>query len=257
MSTILFEVKENVAIITLNRPEKFNAFNRAMALLLQTKLDNCVADKNIRSIYINAAGKAFSSGQDLTEASGHTLDIEKAVTEHYNPIITRLRTIDLPVVCAVNGAAAGAGANIALSADIVVAAESAFFTQAFSKIGLIPDCGGTFILPRLIGFQKATALMMLGDKITAEEAEKLGMIYKVFPDENFADESMRIAIMLSKLPTKALAYTKQALNASINNSLEQQLNLEAQLQTKAAQTNDFKEGVMAFLEKRLPEFKGE
>jgi 2-(1,2-epoxy-1,2-dihydrophenyl)acetyl-CoA isomerase len=257
MPTILFEVKENVAIITLNRPEKFNAFNREMALLLQSKLDDCAADKNIRAIYITATGKAFSSGQDLTEATSGTLDIEKAVTENYNPIVTKIRTIDLPVVCAVNGAAAGAGANIALCGDIVVAAESAFFTQAFSKIGLIPDCSGTFILPRLIGFQKATALMMLGDKVTATEAEKLGMIYKVFPDESFIDESIKIAIMLSRLPTKALAYTKQALNASINNSLEQQLIIESQLQTKAAQTSDFKEGIAAFLEKRLPQFKGE
>jgi 2-(1,2-epoxy-1,2-dihydrophenyl)acetyl-CoA isomerase len=258
MDTVLFEIKNNVAILTLNRPEKFNAFNREMALRLQKLLDDCSADKNIRAVYITATGKAFSSGQDITELTGENkTDIEKAVTECYNPIITKIRTIEKPVVCAVNGVAAGAGANIALCADIVVAAESALFTQAFSKIGLIPDSGGTFILPRLIGFQKASALMLLGDKINAVDAEKLGMIYKAFPDETFVEESMKIAITLSKLPTKALAYTKQALNLSFNNSLEQQLHVEDQLQYAAANTHDFKEGINAFLERRLPEFKGE
>jgi 2-(1,2-epoxy-1,2-dihydrophenyl)acetyl-CoA isomerase len=257
METILFEIKDTVAVITLNRPEKFNAFNREMALLLQKRLDDCAADKNIRAVYITATGKAFSSGQDISELVGGTASIEKAVSECYNPIIIKIRTIDKPVVCAVNGVAAGAGANIALCADIVVAAESALFTQAFSKIGLIPDCGGTFFLPRLIGFQKASTLMMMGDKINAAEAERLGMIYKVFPDETFVDESMKIAVALSKLPTKALAYTKQALNLSLNNSLEQQLHVEDQLQYASANTHDFKEGIKSFLEKRLPQFKGE
>jgi len=258
MDTILFEIKDSVAILTLNRPEKFNAFNREMALLLQKRLDNCANDKNIRSVYITATGKAFSSGQDITELVGGDIStIEKAVSECYNPIISKIRNIEKPVVCAVNGVAAGAGANIALCADVVVAAESALFTQAFSKIGLIPDCGGTFILPRLIGLQKASALMMLGDKISAVDAEKLGMIYKVFPDEIFVEESMKVAITLSKLPTKALAYTKQALNLSLHHSLEQQLHVEDQLQYAAANTGDFKEGIKAFLEKRLPVFKGE
>ena len=258
MDTILFEIKDNVAILTLNRPEKFNAFNREMALLLQKRLDDCANDKDIRAVYITATGKAFSSGQDITElVGGETATIEKAVSECYNPIITKIRNIEKPVICAVNGVAAGAGTNIALCADVVVAAESALFTQAFSKIGLIPDCGGTFILPRLIGFQKASALMMLGDKISAVDAEKLGMIYKVFPDEIFLEESMKAAIILSKLPTKALAYTKQALNLSLSHSLEQQLHVEDQLQYAAANTSDFKEGIKAFLEKRLPVFKGE
>ena len=258
MDSVLFKIKDNVAVITLNRPEKFNAFNREMALLLQKKLDDCSTDKNIRAVYITATGRAFSSGQDITELkNGDISVIEKVVSECYNPIILKIRAIEKPVVCAVNGVAAGAGANIALAGDIVVAAESALFTQAFSKIGLIPDCGGTFILPRLIGFQKASALMMLGDKINAAEAEKLGMIYKVFQDETFADESMKIAIALAKLPTKALAYTKQALNLSINNSLEQQLQVEDKLQYAAANTLDFKEGITAFMEKRLPVFKGE
>ncbi len=258
MSTILLEIKENVAIIRLNRPEKFNAFNRETALLLQQVLDDCAADKNVRAIYLTGNGKAFCAGQDLGELAGESPPgFEVILAEHYNPILLRIRNIEKPVVCAVNGVAAGAGANIALCCDVVVATEAATFIQAFSKIGLIPDSGGTFTLPRLVGFQKASALMMLGDKVTATEAERMGMIYKVFTDESFAEESMKIAVMLSQMPTKGLAYTKQALNASLTNSLEQQLNTEDKLQFAAAHTYDYNEGVAAFLEKRAPIFKGE
>lgn len=258
MSSILFEIKNSVAIITLNRPEKFNSFNREMALLLQKILDDCAAEKSIRAIYLTGNGKAFCAGQDLTELTGiDSPGFEVILAEHYNPIVSRIRAIEKPVVCAVNGVAAGAGANIALCCDIVVATASASFIQAFSKIGLIPDSGGTFILPRLIGFQKATALMMLGDKIAAAEAERMGMIYKVFEDEFFSDESLKIARNLSKMPTKGLAFTKLALNASLNNSFEEQLNIENELQYKASQTADCKEGTSAFLEKRIPVFKGE
>jgi 2-(1,2-epoxy-1,2-dihydrophenyl)acetyl-CoA isomerase len=257
MSTVLFDIKDAVAILTLHRPEKFNAFNREMALLLQKLLDDCAANKKIRAICITSTGKAFSSGQDITELIGDSIaNVEKAITECYNPIINKIRTIEKPILCAVNGVAAGAGANIALCADVVVAAQSALFVQAFSKIGLIPDCGGTFILPRLIGFQKASALMMLGEKINAADAERIGMIYKVFPDEIFIEESIKIAIVLSQLPTKALAYTKQALNLSFSNSLEQQLHVEDQLQYAAAHTFDYAEGIKAFIEKRQPVFKG-
>lgn len=257
MSYILLEIRNNVGIITFNRPEKFHAFDREMTLLFQSKLDECAADPAIRSIYITGSGKAFSSGQDLSEVTGeNSPGFEKIVSEHYNPIITRIRNIPKPVICAVNGVAAGAAANIALCCDIVVASASACFIQAFTKIGLIPDSGGTYTLPRLIGFQKASALMMLADKISAEEAEKLGMIYKVFPDDQFAEESMKIALKAAQMATQAIALTKEALNASFNNSLEQQLALEDKLQFKAGNTKDYKEGVQAFLEKRSPVFNG-
>ena len=258
MPSILFEIKNSLAFITLNRPEKFNSFNREMALLLQKTLGDCAADKTIRAIYLTGTGKAFCAGQDLGELTGENAPgFEVILAEHYNPIITSIRTIDKPIVCAVNGVAAGAGANIALCCDVVIAKASATFIQAFSKIGLIPDSGGTFTLPRLIGFQKASALMMLGDKVSADEAEKMGMIYKVFNEEVFEEESIKIATTLSQMPTKSLAYTKQALNASLDNSLAVQLQKEDELQYKAAHTADYKEGVAAFIEKRLPVFKGE
>lgn len=258
MSSILFEIKESVAVITLNRPDKFNSFNREMALLLQDKLDECATNESIRAIYLTGTGKAFCAGQDLGELTGDNAPgFKEILAEHYNPIVTRIRYIKKPVVCAVNGVAAGAGANIALACDIVTATQSASFIQAFSKIGLIPDSGGTYTLPRLIGWQKASALMMLGDKVSAQEAQQLGMIYKSFPDENFLDESMKIAVTLSQMPTKGLAYTKEALNASFSNNFEQQLVKEDELQQKAAGTYDYKEGVQSFIEKRKPIFKGE
>ena len=258
MSFILFEIKDDVGCITLNRPEKLNSFNREMALLMQDSLDQCKKNKSVRSIFITGAGKAFSAGQDLAEVvdpSGPGM--KRILSEHYNPIVSRIRKLEKPVVSAVNGVAAGAGANIALCCDVVVAAQSASFIQAFSKIGLIPDSGGTHTLPRLIGWQKASAIMMLGDKIPASEAERIGMVYKVFPDEMFAEDSFKLASQLSKMPTKALAYTKQALNLSINNSFEEQLHDEDVIQQRAAQTHDYKEGVQAFIEKRTATFKGE
>jgi 2-(1,2-epoxy-1,2-dihydrophenyl)acetyl-CoA isomerase len=257
MNSVLFEKKGQLAVITLNRPEKYNAFNRDMALLLQKLLDECSVDDSIRAVYLSGAGKAFCSGQDLAEVSGPAaIPIKTILSEHYNPIVSRLRQIPKPVVCAVNGVAAGAGANIALACDVVVAHESASFIQAFSKIGLIPDSGGTYTLPRLIGFQRASALMMLGDKVSAAEAERMGMVYRVYAAGEFAASSIALAETLAAMPTKGLAYTKEALNKALNHTLAQQLELEAQLQIAAAQTADHAEGVAAFMEKRAPVFTG-
>lgn len=258
MSSILFEIKDSVAFITLNRPDKFNSFNREMVLLMQAKLDEAASLPEVRCVYITGSGKAFSAGQDLGELIGeNAIGIDKILSEHYNPIVKRIRNMPKPVVAAVNGVAAGAGANIALCCDVVVAAASASFIQAFSKIGLIPDSGGTFFLPRLIGWQKASALAMLGDKVSATDADKMGMLYKVFEDTEFEAAAKKIATTLAQMPTKGLAFTKHALNYSGSNNLEEQLLLEDDLQQKAAKTADYAEGVNAFLEKRVPVFKGE
>lgn len=257
MSSILLHISDSVAYITLNRPDKLNSFNREMALLLQQILDDCAVDDSIRCIYITGAGKGFCAGQDLVEVvDPNGPGMQKILSEHYNPIVERIRNIQKPVVVAVNGVAAGAGANIAFAGDVVVSINTANFIQAFSKIGLIPDSGGTFILPRLIGFQKASALMMLGDKISATDALQMGMLYKVFDENNFEAEGKKIATTLAQMPTKALAYIKQALNSSATNNITQQLALEDELQQKAADTADFKEGVAAFLEKRNPVYQG-
>ncbi|MEO9144035.1 MAG: enoyl-CoA hydratase-related protein [Ginsengibacter sp.] len=258
MPSILFEIKDSIAFITLNRPEKYNAFNREMALLFQEKLDECEKNISVRCVYITGAGKAFCAGQDLAEvADPNGPGMEKILSEHYNPIVRRIRNLSKPILAVVNGVAAGAGANIALCCDVVISSESASFIQAFSKIGLIPDSSGTYFLPRLIGFQKASALMMLGDKISAGDAEKMGMIYRYFPDEFFFIEAEKIATTLSQLPTRGLAFTKQALNKSSEQNFEEQLKTEDALQQKAALTNDFKEGVAAFIEKRKANFKGD
>jgi 2-(1,2-epoxy-1,2-dihydrophenyl)acetyl-CoA isomerase len=243
--------------IRLNRADKFNSFIREMALDLQEALDEAAKDDSLRAVRIIGIGRAFCAGQDLAEATDpNGPALSKIVSEHYNPIITRMRELKLPIVCAVNGVAAGAGANIALAGDVVVASKSASFIQAFSKIGLIPDSGGTYTLPRLIGMQKASALMMLGDKVSAEEAERMGMIYKVLDDEGFDENSMAIAQTLAHMPTMGLVYTKLALNHSMQNDLRKQLELEDELQTRAGQTEDYQEGTSAFLQKRRPKFKG-
>jgi len=256
MSSVLFEIKNGVAYITLNRPEKFNSFNREMALRMQGHLDECASVPDVRCVYITGSGKAFCAGQDISELVGENkIEISQILSEHYNPIVKRIRNLPKPVVAAVNGVAAGAGANIALCCDVVVATASASFIQAFSKIGLIPDSGGTYTLPRLIGWQKASALMMTGDKVSATDAERMGMIYKVF-DDGFEEESKKIATTLSQMPTKGLAFTKHALNHSFHNNWEEQLLLEDEYQQKAAKTFDYAEGINSFLEKRIPVFKG-
>jgi 2-(1,2-epoxy-1,2-dihydrophenyl)acetyl-CoA isomerase len=255
---IQYQVQEGVAIITLNRPEKYHSFIRPMAIELQHALDNAGNDKNVRCILLTASGKAFCAGQDLSEAiDPQGPGIETIVEENYNATIKRLRFIEKPIVCAVNGIAAGAGANIALACDIVIAAQSAAFSQAFSKIGLIPDSGGTYILPRLIGWQRAAALMFTGEKVMAEDAEKMGMIYKSVPDDQLTIFSLNFAKQLAQMPTVGLGLTKRLLNESMHNSLSVQLSREGAVQAEAAKTFDHQEGVKAFLEKRQPIFKGE
>ncbi len=258
MSTIIFEKIGNVAKITFNRPEVYNSFNREMSMEFQQILDECGTDPEVRAIYLTGAGKAFCAGQDLQEVvSDDAPSLQVILEEHFNPIVKRIRAIEKPVIGAVNGVAAGAGANFALACDITVAQKSALFIQAFSKIGLIPDSGGTYFLPRLIGRQRAAALMMLGEKVTAEDAVTMGMIYKAFPDKSFPKESWAIAETLSQMPTKALGLTKRALNYSPEKDLDNQLDIEDTLQQEAGMTEDFREGVQAFIEKRKPNFKGQ
>lgn len=255
---ILWSVENGVARITLNRPSVFNSMHHAMRQEVLTALDLCRNEDGIRAVYLTGAGRAFCAGQDLQEVvdpNGPAL--HDILASGYNPMVRAIRHLEKPVVCAVNGVAAGAGANIAFACDITVAAASASFTQAFSKIGLIPDSGGTWTLPRLVGLQRATALMMLSDKISAEEAAAMGLIWKVFPDDIFATESLRIAETLAQMPTRALGMTKRALNRAFSNDFNAQLALEDDLQTQAGQTHDYQEGVAAFLEKRKPVFRGE
>lgn len=258
MSFIISEVENAVLKIKLNRPDKFNSFNREMALQLQDALKEAAEDKEIRAIYLTAEGKAFCAGQDLAEAvDPQGPGIKKIVEEHYNPIVKLIRNTEKPIVCGVNGVAAGAGANIALACDVVIANESASFIQAFSKIGLIPDSGGTFFLPRMVGFQRASALMMLGDKVTAPEALTYGMIYKMVGSAELDMIGMQLATTLAAMPTKAIGLTKRLLNESMTNNYEQQLHREGVVQVEAANSYDYNEGVSAFLEKRKPAFKGE
>lgn len=255
--SILFSIEGNVAKITLNRPAVFNSFNREMALSMQAYLDECATNQEIRAVYLTGNGKAFSAGQDIQELMGdNPPELSTILSQHYNPIVKRIRALEKPVVCAINGVVAGAGANIALACDITVAIEHASFIQAFSKIGLIPDSGGTYFLPRIIGRQKATALMMLGDKVSAKDAEEMGMIYKVFSAEDFEEASYKIAQKLSQMPTKGLGLTKRALNHSLTNDLDTQLAIEEHLQVEASETEDYKEGIAAFVEKRKPTFTG-
>jgi 2-(1,2-epoxy-1,2-dihydrophenyl)acetyl-CoA isomerase len=256
MSSILFEIQNQVALITLNRPDKYNAFHREMALALQEKLDQC-ADPAIRAVVLTGAGKAFCAGQDLGEAiDPQGPGMQRILKEHYNPIVERIRALKKPVLAAVHGAAAGAGANIALCCDLCFAATNATFIQAFSKIGLVPDSGGSYFLPRLIGLQRATGLMMLGDKVTGAEAAQMGMIWKAVDEADLLTTTLETAQQLAALPTQALALIKELLSNSATQTLPAQLALEDQLQQQAASTADFKEGVAAFLEKRKPRFNG-
>lgn len=249
MPAVLKEIKHGVAIVKLNREDKINAINREMALSLQDILKECEQDESVKAIYLTGSGKSFCAGQDLAEASDITM-MDKILSEQLNPLVSLIRKLNKPVVAAVKGVAAGAGASIALCCDIVVASSSASFVQAFSKIGLIPDSGATHILPRLVGWQRAAAYMMMAEKVSGGEAEKVGMIYKVFPDEVFDEESFKIALALAQMPSKALALTKDALNRSVTNNFEDQLKAEESLQMVAGRTREFAERIGAFLQKK-------
>ncbi len=257
MNTIELQVEKHVHIIKLNRPEKFNSFNAAMAKALLQHLDASEQDPTCRCIVLTGNGKAFCAGQDLSEAiDPHGPGIDHIVKAHYNPIILKLRQIKKPIIAMVNGVAAGAGANIALACDFIIASTQASFIQAFSKIGLIPDSGGTFTLPRIIGMQRASALMMTGDKLSGTEAVQWGLAYKCFDEAEFNAQGLALAQKLAAMPTIALAETKRLLNESWSQPLDMQLEAERQAQNFCSQTLDHQEGVNAFLEKRNPEFKG-
>lgn len=259
-SSILFEARQGVARITLNRPEVLNSFNGPMALELQRVLADVARDDGVRAVYLTGAGRAFSAGQDLAEAApqmGAGIgDFAAHVRTLYNPLVLALRRMPKPVVCAVNGVAAGAGANLALACDIVIAAEEASFLQAFVRIGLVPDTGGTWFLPRLVGSAQAAALALLGEKLPAARAAELGLIYKVCPLAELEATAFGAAKHLATQPTFALSLIKQLLAASPHNSLEQQLEMEAECQGIAGRSADYAEGVKAFLEKRQPTFTG-
>lgn len=253
--TVTYELKEHVAVLRLSRPEKYNSFTREMALRLLQLLRQCAADPAVRCVVLTGAGKGFCAGQDLGEAEDPTkVDFARILDEQYNLIVKEMRAMPKPVLTAINGVAAGAGANLALAGDVVVASENASFIQAFSKIGLIPDCGGTYFLPRMVGAQRALALMLTADKVTAAEAQQMGMIYRVFPDESFEEGWMKLAQNLSKSALESVALTKQLIAESFGNTLEQQLEREKEAQVAAGNTADFAEGVGAFLEKRAPVF---
>ncbi len=258
MESILIDIKNHVARIKLNRPQAFNSFNREMAFSLQAHLDKCNEDSDVRVIVITGEGKAFCAGQDLNEVTDQLANpgFKKILEEHYNPIVERIRNIPKPILACVNGVAAGAGANIALACDIVLASDKASFIQAFSKIGLVPDSGGSYTLPRLVGFHRAMALMMTGDKVGATEAQNIGMVYKVFGHETHWDETITLAEKMAMLPPIGLARTKQLMNETYKNTFSQQLELESHHQIEASQTEDYEEGVNAFLDKRKPIFRG-
>lgn len=241
--------------MTLNRPEVLNALNKALMTELRVAVDQVAADKTVRAVIITGNGRGFSAGADLASTGGD-LPPGDLLRQRYHPVIETIRGMNKPVITAVNGVAAGAGMSIALAGDIVLAGESASFLQAFSKIGLVPDAGSTYFLPRLVGAMRARALAILADKISAADAHSFGIVWKVVPDATLQDEARRMAQHLAKMPTQAYAMIKQALNQSLDNTLPEQLEVEADLQTRAGQSEDFREGVAAFLAKRPPDFKG-
>jgi 2-(1,2-epoxy-1,2-dihydrophenyl)acetyl-CoA isomerase len=255
---ILISDRSNVRTIALNRPEVFNSFTREMGQQFQQALDAAASDPNVRCVVITGEGRAFCAGQDLKEVTAPDApDFTVIVEETYNQSIRRIRSMEKPVIGALNGVAAGAGANIALACDLVIAKESASLIQAFSKIGLIPDSGGTWFLPRMVGMQRAAALAFFGDKLSAKDAVEMGLIYRAVQDDAFAGELEKLGDRLAALPTRGIGLTKKAFNASWNQPLSEHLTFERDLQMEASQTDDYHEGVSAFLEKRSPKFTGQ
>jgi 2-(1,2-epoxy-1,2-dihydrophenyl)acetyl-CoA isomerase len=258
--TILVASNSGLTTLTLNRPDKLNSFNEAMHAELRTGLEHCATDPGCRSILLTGAGRAFCAGQDLSDramsADKEPPDLGDTLDRLYNPLIQLVRTLEKPIVCAVNGVAAGAGANLALACDIVLAGHSASFIQAFCRLGLVPDAGGTWLLPRLVGEARARGLALLGERLTASQAEAWGLIWRCVDDDRLHPEAMATAEQLAQGPTHGLALIKQALNASAGNSLDDQLRLESRLQQTAGRTDDYQEGVRAFQEKRAPRFRG-
>ncbi len=253
---VLVESRGAVRVITLNRPARLNALNAEIQDGLRRAFDEIETDETVRAVLLTGAGRGFCAGADLNQSAGVTRDLGESLEQHYNPLVRRMRALPKPIVAAINGVAAGAGVNLALAGDIIIAAKSASFTQAFIRIGLVPDAGGTFFLPRLIGEARARGLAMLGETITAQQALDYGLVFRLFDDEVFATEALTMATNLAARPTQALAAMKQAFNAAATNTLDAQLDLERDLQRKLGGTPDFREGVNAFLEKRPAEFTG-
>jgi len=260
MPTVLVSLDAGVLTITLNRPEKLNALNPEMLSALRAALERATDEPEIRALLLTGAGRGFCTGQDLAErdvsAGAAPIDLSVSLGSHYNPLVRRLRSLPKPIVCAVNGVAAGAGANLALACDLVIAARSATFVQAFSRLGLVPDSGGSFFLPRLVGGARAMGLALLAEPLTAERAEQWGLIWKVVDDVRLADEATAVARALASGPTKGYGLLKKAMYASATNTLDAQLDLERDLQREAGLSDDYREGVTAFKEKRAPRFKG-
>jgi len=259
--SIQFKIDSGIALLTLNRPDRLNSFTQAMHLEVRDALATLQADKSVRVLVLTGAGRGFCAGQDLNdravEPCGQGVDLGESVEKFYAPLVLTLKNLPMPVICAVNGVAAGAGANLALACDIVLAAKSASFIEAFCKLGLIPDTGGTWHLPRLIGPARAMGLAMLGEKLTAEKAEQWGLIWACVPDEALMDQAMAMAEHFASAPTKGLAFTKKALQASWTNTLPEQLALEGEMMRELGYSHDYREGVAAFIAKRPAHFKGE